>query len=226
MPFQPDRVETITVDSYGTLVDPSASEHAVAEYTDDPEPVLSQWRANYLSYVMISNDVNDYRPFDELIAAGLEQALEAHGVETSEGEREEILATFDELDTFDDVADGLARLADSYDVYVLSMGTPAMLDQLIAHTNLDGVVEDTISVDEIRTFKPEAEVYRHGAARTGTPIRNVAHVAGPTFDVRGAMHAGMQGVWIDRTGDPWDPWYPDPDLAIETFHELADALGV
>ncbi|MFC6989876.1 haloacid dehalogenase type II [Haloplanus sp. GCM10025708] len=224
MPFHPGRVETITVDSYGTLVDPSASEDAVAEHTDDPAAVLAAWRSNYLSYVMIANDVDDYRPFDELIEAGLEQALEAHGVTTTRAERAEILATFDELDPFDDVADGLARLADAYDVYVLSMGTPEMLDTLLAHADLDGVVEDAISVHEIRTFKPEAAVYRHGAARTGTPIENVAHVAGPAFDVRGAMHAGMQGVWIDRTGDPWEPWFPDPDYAISTFHELADAL--
>jgi len=69
-------------------------------------------------------------------------------------------------------------------------------------------------------------VYRHAAGRTGTPIRKIAHVAGPTFDVRGAMAAGMQGVWLDRTGEPWDPWFPDPDLRIDTFRDLCVELGL
>jgi 2-haloacid dehalogenase len=98
MSFQPTEIETITADSYGTLVDPSAAERAVAEYIDDPGPLLSDWRAKYLSYVMIANDVNDYRPFDELIEAALEQALGAYAIETTAQEREGILSVFDELD--------------------------------------------------------------------------------------------------------------------------------
>ena len=226
MPFEPERVETITVDSYGTLVDPSAAERAVAVHTDDPDPLLATWRAKYLSYVMIANDVDDYRPFDELIGAALEYALAAHDVETTPAEREEILAVYEELDPFEDVRDGLERLAGGYDVYVLSMGTPEMLTTMLDHADIGAFVTDAISVDEIRTFKPEAAVYRHGAARTGTPIERIAHVAGPTFDVRGAMAAGMQGVRVDRTGKPWDSWYPEPDLSVDSLHELADALGV
>ena len=38
------------------------------------------------------------------------------------------------------------------------------------------------------------------------------------------MAAGMQGVWIDRTNEPWDPWFPTPDLTIDTFYELIGAL--
>lgn len=224
MSVQASKVETITVDSYGTLVDPSAAEHAITEYTDNPDPFLSHWRAKYLSYVMIANDVNDYRPFDELIGAALEQALGTYNIETTPVEREEILSVYDKLDPFDDVRSGLAQLSEKYDIYVLSMGTPSMLETLIENTGIDELIEDTISVHEIQTYKPESAVYQHGAARTGTPIQNIIHVAGPTFDVRGAMAAGMQGAWINRTGEPWDPWFPKPDIAIETFDELAEAL--
>ena len=121
---------------------------------------------------------------------------------------------------------GLARLSADLDVYVLSMGTPEMLEKMLDGCGIEKYVEDAISVDEIRTFKPEPAVYEHGAQRTDTPIENVAHVAGPSFDVRGAMHSGMQGVWVDRTGEPWDPWFPRPDLAVASLHDLADALDV
>ena len=85
---------------------------------------------------------------------------------------------------------------------------------------------DTISADEVRTFKPAAELYRHGAARTGTPIDEIAHVTAGWFDVMGAKHAGMQGVRVDRTGTPWEPFDGEPDRTVDGLDELADALGV
>lgn len=225
MPLDTGRIETITVDSYGTLVNPDAAGDAIAPYVEDPEPVLAQWRATYLSYVMIVDAVDDYRPFDELIRAALERTLGAHGIETTPTEREEIMTVYDDLEPFPDVQDGIAALAADRDVYVLSMGTPAMLDALLETANIGEFVEDTISVHEIQRYKPHAEVYQHAAARTGTPIERLVHVAGPSFDVRGAMAAGMQGVWIDRRGEPWDPIFPEPDLRITRFQDLVDVLA-
>ncbi|MFB6310138.1 MAG: haloacid dehalogenase type II [Salinirussus sp.] len=225
MPLDTGRIETITVDSYGTLVNPDAAGDAIAPYVEDPEPVLAQWRATYLSYVMIVDAVDDYRPFDELIRAALERTLGAHGIETTPTEREEIMTVYDDLEPFPDVQDGIAALAADRDVYVLSMGTPAMLDALLETAHIGEFVEDTISVHEIQRYKPHAEVYQHAAARTGTPIDRLVHVAGPSFDVRGAMAAGMQGVWIDRRGEPWDPIFPEPDLRITRFQDLVDALA-
>jgi 2-haloacid dehalogenase len=226
MSFDPTQIETITVDSYGTLVDPSAAERALEAYTDDVDSVLAHWRAKYLSYVMIVNDVDDYQPFDELIAAALEQALGAHGIDTTAQERTEIMAVYDELDPFADVRDGLEQLARHYDVYVLSMGTPAMLETMLEHADIGSFIEEAISVHEIETYKPEAAVYQHAAGRTDTPIEEIAHVAGPSFDVRGAMAAGMQGVWINRTNEPWDPCFPAPDLTIDTFDDLVAAIDI
>ncbi|MFB6133006.1 MAG: HAD-IA family hydrolase, partial [Halanaeroarchaeum sp.] len=106
--------------------------------------------------------------------------------------------------------------------YVVSNGNPEMLESMVEHAGIGDLIEDTISADEIRTFKPHVDVYRHAAARTGTPIEEIAHVSAGWFDVQGAMHAGMQGVWVDRKADPWEPFDGTPDLRIETFFDLVD----
>jgi len=36
----------------------------------------------------------------------------------------------------------------------------------------------------------------------------------------------MQAVRVDRKGTPWEPFAGDPDMTVESIHELADALGV
>jgi 2-haloacid dehalogenase len=139
-----------------------------------------------------------------------------------------VLATYHDLEPYPDVREGLERLtAAGYDVYVLSNGNPEMLASMVESAGIGDLLADTISADEVERFKPDPAVYRHGAARTGTPIDRVLHVAGPSFDVLGAMHAGMQAAWLDRGDVPWEDFAGrDPDLRAGTLGDVADALGV
>lgn len=225
MSFTPTAVETVTVDSYGTLVDPFSVDQTLAEYVEPVESVAERWRSRSLMYTMVSNFTDRYQTFYEMNRDALRFALESHGINLSSSDIEDILSTYHDLDPYPGVREGLEAITDAgYDVYVLSNGDPEMLESMVASAGIEDVIADQISADEIRTFKPDVEIYRHAAARTGTPIESIAHVAGPTFDVQGAMHAGMQGVWIDRGSGPWDPSAPDPDLILETFLEFADVL--
>lgn len=225
MSFDPERVTTVTFDSYSTLVDVDAAETALAERVSEPESISRLWRARSLEYTFVANYIDAYQPFYEMNRDALQYALDAHDESLSTGERDEILAVYHELDVFDDVRDGLEALCDAgYDCYVVSNGNPEMLESMVAHAGIGDLIEATISADEIRTFKPDAELYRHAAARTGTPIDEVAHVTAGWFDVMGAQNAGMQGVWVDRKGTPWEPFDGEPAVTVESIHELVDAV--
>ena len=227
MTFDPDRVSTVTFDSYSTLVDVDAAEEALAARVENPEPVSKLWRSRSLAYTFVATQLDAYQPFYEVNRDALQYALDARGIDISTDERDEILAVYHELDVFDDVRAGIERLrGGGYDCYVVSNGNPEMLDSMVDHAEIGGLIEDTISADEIGVFKPNANLYRHAAGRTGTPIREIAHVTAGWFDVMGATHAGMQGVWVDRKGSPWETFGTDPDLTIETFFELAEALDI
>lgn len=225
MSFTPTAVETVTVDSYGTLVDPFSVDQTLAEYVEPVESVAERWRSRSLMYTMVGNFTDRYQTFYEMNRDALRFALESHRIDLSSSDIEDILSSYHDLDPYPGVREGLEAITDAgYDVYVLSNGDPEMLESMVASAGIEDVIADQISADEIQTFKPDVEIYRHAAARTGTPIESIAHVAGPTFDVQGAMHAGMQGVWIDRGSGPWDPSAPDPDLTVETFLKFADVL--
>ncbi|MFC7209984.1 haloacid dehalogenase type II [Natronoarchaeum sp. GCM10025321] len=226
MTFDPERVTTVTFDSYSTLVDVDAAENALADRVADPEPVSRLWRARSLEYTFVANQIDAYQPFYEMNRDALQYALDVHDADISQAERDEILVVYHELDVFDDVRDGIEQLRDDgYACYVVSNGNPAMLSSMVQHADIEDLLEDTISADEIRTFKPDAELYRHAAARTGTPIDEIAHVTAGWFDVMGAQHAGMQGVRVDRQATPWEPFDGDPDLTIDSLQELAIALS-
>ena len=228
MRLDTERVETVTVDSYGTLVDPSAAEEALADRVEDPKPVSDLWRSRSLMYTMVGNAVEFYQPFYEMNRDALQYALDVHGIDLASDERDAILEVYHELDVFEDVRDGIGRLRDGgYNVYVVSNGNPEMLSSMVKHAEIDDLITDTVSAHEVETFKPVPEIYRHAAARTGTPIDRIVHTAGPSFDVLGAMHAGMQAAWLNRNDIPWESFADrEPDIRIESFHGLAEALDV
>jgi 2-haloacid dehalogenase len=225
MAFDPDAVTAVTFDSYSTIVDVDAAERALADRVPDPESASRLWRARSLEYTFVANHHDAYQPFYEMNRDALEYALAAHGIDLPADERDEILAVYHELDVFDDVRDGMERLDRAgFDLYVLSNGDPEMLASMVDHAGIGDLVKDTVSADEIETFKPATELYRHAAARTGTPIDEIVHLTAAWFDVQGAIHAGMQGVWVDRKGDPWEPFGSEPDRTVATIHEFASAI--
>jgi len=228
-----DDVRTVTVDSYTTLVDVGSQADVLESHVpdlDDGESVSQLWRSRYLQYSMIANDIDEYRPFWELIGQGLEYALEANGYDVSADVRDDVRREVyeDRLSVFDDVTDGIERVVEAgYEVYVLSNGNPEMLRHLVAAADLEALITDTISADEIETYKPDPAIYRHAATRTGTPIEEMLHVSGGGLrDVWGAKHAGMNAGWLARPEQsaPREELGQDPDIVIESLHELADRL--
>ena len=228
-----DGIETVTVDSYSTLVDVGSQADALEEHVaalDDGERISQLWRSQYLQYSMVANDIDEYRPFWELIGHGLRYALESAGHDVPAGTRNRIRRTVyeEDLTVFDDVTDGIGRIVDAgYPVYVLSNGNPEMLEHLVSAADLGGLIAGTISAAEIERYKPDSAIYRHAATRTDTPIDGILHASGGGMrDVWGAKHAGMKAAWLSRPGEsvPREEFGRDPDVVVESLHDLADRL--
>ncbi len=225
MAFNPECVETIAFDSYGTIVDTTTVQEPLADYVEDPKLVAKLWRERSLMYAMVANEIEEYDSFYGMNRTALRYALDFVGADVDEDDREAILSTYHDLDVFDDAVPGMERLRDmGYDLYVLSNGNYEMLDSLVERLDIDDLIEGAISVDDVETFKPAAEPYRYAADEIGTPIEEIAFVAAGWWDVPGAIHAGMQSVWINRQNTIWGPYETEPDLTIDTFDELADEL--
>ncbi|MFD1514969.1 haloacid dehalogenase type II [Halomarina rubra] len=223
--FDTDRVSAVTFDSYSTLVDVESVERALADRVDEPRPVSRLWRSRSLEYTLVANHVDAYQPFYEMNRDALAYALDVHDVSVSEDERDDILATYHELDVFEDVRGSIERLHDAgYPCYVVSNGNPEMLDSMVEHAGIDDLLDGTVSADEVGRFKPDDELYRHAAERVDEPLEELVHVTALWLDVQGARHAGMQGVWLNRDDDPWEPFGPEPSLEVDSLTAFADEL--
>lgn len=221
MPINEDRIETVTFDSFSTVVDVDSTARVVEGYVDDPIAFAREWHARAAKYGMIGNYIDAYETYYDLHRDALEYLLSAEGISISESELEEMNAVYHEMDPFDDIRSGMKRLRDAgYDLGIISNGDPPMLDSMIETADISDLISAAVSADEIKRHKPAVELYEHAAERLDVSPGSIAHVSNGTTDVQGAMHAGMQGVWLNRQNSPPDPFGPKPDLAIDSMAGL------
>jgi len=225
MALDTDRVETVTFDSFSTLVDVDSTATAVEGYVEDPVAFAREWHARAAGYGTVANQIDAYETYYRLHRDALEYLLAAEGVDVDDETLDEMTAVYHEMAPFDDVRAGMERLADAgYEVGIVSNGDPAMLDSLVEGAGIEELLAATVSADEIERHKPAAELYEHAADRLGVPPGAVAHVSNGQVDVMGAVHAGMAGVWLNRQDNPPEPFGPDPDLAVDSIDDLVDRL--
>jgi len=225
MALDPTPVETVTFDSFSTVVDVDSTAVAVEEYVEDPIPFAREWHARAANYGMVANYIDAYGTYYRLHKDALEYLFAVEGVSVSDEELDEITSIYHDMDPFDDIRDGMARLREAgYDVGIVSNGNPEMLDSMIEVAEIGDLVSAAVSADEIKLHKPARELYEHAADRLDVDPAAVVHVSNGYTDVQGAMHAGMQGIWLNRQDRPGDSFGPDPDLAVESMDGVVAGL--
>ena len=224
--FDPDRVETVLFDSYGTLVDTDSAARAIEDLVDDPDAVARDWRSKALFYSVVANDLDQYATYFDLHVDGLRDALADRGIDIAADEARERTAVYHDLDPFEDVARSFEQLADAgYSPSICSNGNPEMLESLVESTGIEGSVAELVSADDVRTLKPARELYDHAAERVDTEPERIAHVTAHWMDVQGATNAGMQGVFLARDGEGWPSFGPAPSLTVDSLAALCARLG-
>jgi 2-haloacid dehalogenase len=149
------------------------------------------------------------------------------GISISELAQAELLSEYLRLPAFPDVPGALESLGShGFTLVACSNGTMEAVHGLLSHAGVLGRFSKIISVDAIRTFKPDPAVYEHLVAETGVRESSVWMISSNPFDVIGAKACGLRAVWVQR--DPkrvFDPWEFSADLVVRTLDELAGKLG-
>jgi 2-haloacid dehalogenase len=166
-----------------------------------------------------------YKPFREVAAGSLAVTMAGHGVAPEKAKIDGVLAGFAELAPHPDIAPGLERLkAAGMRVIALTNGGAENTRKLIARAGFQAHVENVVSIDEVRRWKPNREVYQHAASSLGVPPYRLALVATHAWDVHGAKQAGLCGAWLKREDQAYHPAMQPPDVAGETLAEIVEKL--
>ena len=210
-------VSSVVFDVMGTLFDLEPARRAFVEL-GAPAAALEAWFQRVLHEAATLTIVADYRPFTELATAALGTTLEQLGLDAAATAPLDALA---ELEPYPDAADALERLHDSgVTVVALTNGSSESTEQLLERGGLRRYLNDVISCDEVRRFKPHRAPYELALQRVGG---SATMVAAHGWDIVGARAAGLDGIWVAREEKSW-PFPLDAPATAADLSGAADAF--
>ena len=218
----------LAFDIYGTLIDPAGVTGRLEELIGGHAAGFSlSWRGKQLEYTWRYGLMRQYRDFRTCTRQALDWTCDALDCQIAEDDRIGLMRLYQALPPFDDVVDGLQKLKSmGVSMYAFSNGVPDDLAELLEHAGVSGMLDGIVSVDELKTFKPDPALYRHFADRAGQSIDTCCLVSSNGFDVCGAVSAGMRAFWIQR--DPsvrFDPWEFEPTWVVSGFEQIAEIMN-
>lgn len=187
-----------------------------------PGSVLERWFDRILRDGMALTLTGDYVRFPVLAASGL-RTLAAG--EISDDAVEHVMAGFAEAHEQPDAEPAMRMLAGAgLSLVCLTNGPADSTQDFLTRTTLDRFVDEVISVEDVRLWKPAGEVYAHALRRLGRPAEEVAMVAVHAWDCHGARRAGLTTGWAGRLETHFPEIFEKPDVMGEDLIEVARGL--
>lgn len=219
----------IAFDVYGTLIDTQAVIGRLKALIGDKAPAISRaWRQKQLEYSFRRGLMQEYCDFSVCTRQALQFVCREAGVEIDEASVEQAMLAYAELDAFEDVRPGLEMLrAEGISLYAFSNGSRHAVARLLERAEIDTYFTQIVSVEDVRSFKPDPQVYNHLLEICGLSAAQVYLVSGNPFDILGAAKVGLRTAWLQR--DPntvFDPWGVEPHLTAHSFTDIVDGIRV
>lgn len=187
--------------------------------------VRFEWFGTVLRNSMAANITGNYEDFGKIAGASLDMTAQARHVDLADEDRQSILGTVRKLPAHADVAPGLEQLrAAGAKMFTLTNSPPAVVEAQLKNAGLTDFFEKQLSVDTVRRYKPDAEVYRMAAKNVGVPLERIRLVAAHDWDVAGALSAGCKAAFIARAGKVLNPLMPKPDIVGTDLVDVATKL--
>ena len=86
-----------------------------------------------------------------------------------------------------------------------------MLAANVTHAGLTGVFEQTLSTDQVKTYKPDPVAYQLGLEALCLPREEILFAAFAGWDAAGAKSFGYPTFWVNRLGLPVERLGFEPD---------------
>jgi len=186
---------------------------------------LDAWFGRLLRDGMALSLAGSYASFSQVAAAALEVIMAQRGMAPSPEGVERVMAGFAALEPQPDVVPALEALDDAgIRIIALTNGGADSTTGLMERTGLGKFFERVVSVDEVRSWKPGPQPYRHAAALSAVVPASMALVAVHGWDVHGARAAGLVTGWASRLECRWPASMKRPDVTGDSLPDVVDGL--
>ena len=217
-------IKAFVFDAYGTLFDVFSVTALCEQIFPGRGNALAQlWRAKQLQYSLLRSLMGRHRDFWKLTEDGLVWASKSLKLDLTPERRNRLMESYLSLAAFGDVKPGLEALKKKgLKLGILSNGEPRMLEEAAKSAGIAGLLDEFISVEEVRIFKPSPRVYNLGPERMNVSGPELGFVSSNSWDINGAASAGLITFWIQRAlGEPPEELGFAADRAVGAITDLA-----
>jgi 2-haloacid dehalogenase len=156
----------------------------------------------------------DAPPFGDVARAALRTLADGLSPEAVE----HVLDGLRELPPHSDVEPALLAMTRArVPVYGFTHGDPAVAAAALDRAGLRTYLREVLSTQAVRAFKPAPWTYRWGCEKVDSPPERTALLAAHSWDVHGAIRAGLVGALATRL----EGWVPD---VVDRPHVTAERL--
>lgn len=218
---------SLAFDVYGTLIDTQGVVLNLQKMIGNEAREFSKtWRLKQLEYSFRRGLMQRYETFAVCIAQALDYTNASSKSKLTQGQKDELLALYQTLPAFNDVRGCLALLkSEGHHLYAFSNGSSDAIEGLLANAGIRDFFQDIVSVDDLKSFKPNPAVYGYFLEKTSSLCSNSWLISSNPFDVIGALSAGMKAAWVQRSTETiFDPWGMEPTLTVASLAALNTQL--
>ncbi|WP_240433839.1 haloacid dehalogenase type II [Shewanella japonica] len=219
---------TLAFDVYGTLINTHGVLILLETMIGDKAKAFStRWREKQLEYSFRRGLMKKYVPFSDCTRQALEYTCDYYQISLSTEQKKALMECYKTLPSFEDVKPALIALkAQGYRMFAFSNGTKRAVETLLYAAGIDALFEGVVSADEIKTFKPNPDIYQHFLQATESKASETWLISSNPFDVIGAIATGLKAAWVKRTeGAVFDPWEMQPNVIVADLQLLDSALN-
>lgn len=218
---------TLAFDVYGTLIDTHGVLTALEELVGNNAKTFSNsWREKQLEYSFRRGLMQNYETFAVCTSQALDYTCSYYGTNLSAEQKQSLMSIYRILPAFADVEEGLTRLKTAgFRLFAFSNGAAEALEVLLNNAGIRELFLGVVSVDDIKSFKPNPAVYSHFLRQSKSTGGSAWLVSSNPFDVIGAISAGMKSAWVQRSPEAvFDPWGIEPTITVANLLELKEKL--
>lgn len=225
------KIRAITIDLDDTLwpIWPTIerAEKALHDWLNENAPMTAALFANPAALREIRAEMTNSRPdlkhdMSALRRESIRMALYRAGEDPLKAEPafEVFFAERQRVTLFEDALPALEYLAGRFPMVALSNGNADLQRIGLGH-----LFRASVHAREFGVGKPDPRIFHAAAGAVDTLADNVLHIGDDaTLDALGALNAGMQAAWLNRSDALW-PHEQEPHVTLTHLGELRELLS-
>lgn len=220
-------IRAVAFDAFAVF-DPRSVSSLVDELFPGKGAELSNiWRTRQFEYAWLRALSQRYADFWQVTSDALIFAAKTLRLDLAEDKRARLLQAHLELKPWPDAVDALRTLKEAgLRLIFLSNFTRQMLQANVANSGMEGMFDQLLSTDAVRTFKPDRRAYQLGTDALGLGRSEIMFVAFAGWDAAGAKSFGYETFWTNRQNIPVEELDSVPDFIGSSLAELMSVLRI